>query len=450
MSTVLSLPRTSGLPNQKPTPFESESTNHTRADLPTIFNEAAPGIPYYTPHQVQPSGTAVDPQPSGKPIPKLFSPLKIRDLTLQNRIFLSPLCQYSAHEGFHTPWHLTHIGGILQRGPGLAIIEATAVQPRGRITPEDSGIWLDAHIPGLKALTTFAHSQNQKIAIQLAHAGRKASCVAPWKSLGMVCKEEAGGWPEDVVGPSAVAFSETFPMPREMNLQEIEELKRDWVSAAKRAVEAGFDVVEVHAAHGYLLHEFMSPVSNLRTDKYGGSFENRVRLLLEVVEGVRGAIPEGMPLFVRISASDWLEGVEGFGKEKSWTVEDSVRLAPLLAERGVDLLDVSSGGNSPKGHPHTGPGYQAPFAKAIKKVVGERMLVSTVGSITSGKQAEELLVGGKDKEDEPVDAVMAGRTFQKNPGLVWSWAEELSTQIWVANQIGWGFGGRGGGQPHVN
>ncbi|KAK4444728.1 hypothetical protein QBC34DRAFT_359505 [Podospora aff. communis PSN243] len=434
-----SLPRTSGLPHH--------NRQDASDDKNTIYNEAAEGIPYYTPTQKKPSGTAVDPQPNGKPIPKLFTPLKIRNLTLQNRIMLSPLCQYSAHEGFHTSWHLTHIGGIVQRGPGLTFIEATAIHPRGRITPEDSGIYLDAHIPPLQKLTTFAHSQNQKIGIQLAHAGRKASTVAPWLSRGKAAARSAGGWPDDVVAPSAIPFSPDFPVPREMTLAEIEEVKADFVAAARRAVEAGFDVVEVHAAHGYLLHEFLSPVSNRRGDGYGGGFEGRVRLLLEVVEGVRGVIPEGMPLFVRISATDWLEGVEGVGE--SWTVEQSARLAGLLADRRVDLLDVSSGGNDTRGVPRAGPGYQAPFAKRIKREVGDRLLVSTVGSITGGKQAEELLVGGKGEEDEPLDVVMAGRGFQKNPGLVWAWAEELGVKIYVGNQIGWGFDGRGAGQPVV-
>ncbi|KAK0658063.1 FMN-linked oxidoreductase [Cercophora newfieldiana] len=429
---MFALPRTSGLPEPN-----SPSPNDNTAGKP-IYNEAAPGVPFFTPRQKPPSGTAVSPQPNDQPIPKLFTPLTIRDLTLQNRIIVSPMCQYSAHEGFSTPWHQAHIGGIVQRGPGLTIIEATAVQARGRITPEDTGIWLDAHIPGLQTLTTFAHSQGQKIAIQLAHAGRKASCVAPWLSRGKAATTEAGGWPDDVIAPSAVAFHEAFPAPRGMSVDEIEEVKRDFVAAAKRAVVAGFDVVEIHAAHGYLLHEFLSPVSNKRGDRYGGSFENRARLLLEVVEGVRAAIPEGMPLFVRISATDGLEKVQGFEKDGSWDVEQSAKLAVLLAERGVDLLDVSTGGNHPS--------QKIKGGRGIKR---HKMLVSTVGSITGGKQAEELLEGGKGNEDEPLDAVMAGRMFQKNPGLVWSWAEELGVKIYVANQIGWGFDGRGDGQPKV-
>jgi 2,4-dienoyl-CoA reductase-like NADH-dependent reductase (Old Yellow Enzyme family) len=226
-----------------------------------------------------------------------------------------------------------------------------------------------------------------------------------------------------------------------MTLAEIEELKRDFVIGAKRAVAAGFDVIELHCAHGYLLHSFLSPASNHRTDKYGGSFENRVRLVLEITELVREAIPKDMPLFVRISATDWLEHGQGYQGE-SWTVDQSCKLALLLAERGVDLLDVSSGGNHPKQQIKSYPGYQAPFAKQIKKAVGDKLLIATVGSIQTGKLAQELIEGGKDADDEPLDVAMAGRMFQKNPGLVWAWAEELGCAIYVAAQIGWGFGGR--------
>jgi 2,4-dienoyl-CoA reductase-like NADH-dependent reductase (Old Yellow Enzyme family) len=332
--------------------------------------------------------------------------------------------------------------------PGMTIVEATAVQPRGRITPEDSGLWLDAHIGLHQQHVHFAHSQGQKIGIQLAHAGRKASTVAPWLSRAAVATKNVGGWPDDVVGPSAIAFNEDHATPRELTLEEIEQLKLDWVAAARRAVTAGYDVIEIHNAHGYLLHNFVSPASNQRTDKYGGSFENRVRLTLEITELIRKVIPKEMPLFLRISATDWLEEVEGFGPEKSWTVKDSIKLASLLAERGVDLIDVSSGGNHPAQKITTGPGYQAPFAKAIKKAVGDKMLVATVGSITSGKQAQEIIEGGKGDDDEPVDVVAAGRMFQKNPGLVWDWAEEINVGIYVANQIGWGFGGRATKRRH--
>ncbi|KAK3690478.1 hypothetical protein B0T22DRAFT_528979 [Podospora appendiculata] len=407
-----------------------------------IYNEAAEGVSFFTPAQSPPAGTAADPQANGKPIPKLFTPLKIRGIEFPNRIFVSPMCQYSAYEGFAGPWHTTHLGGIVQRGPGLTIVEATAVQSRGRITPEDLGLWLDAHIPGLKQNVDFAHSQGQKMGIQLAHAGRKASTVAPWLHRGAIATKTVGGWADDVLGPSTTPYNADHASPKEMTIAEIDELKADFVSATRRAVVAGFDVVELHNAHGYLLQSFLSPASNHRTDAYGGSFDNRVRLTLELVELMRAVMPDDRALFVRISATDWLEDAEGY-TGPSWTVDDSCKLAVLLAARGVDLLDVSSGGNHPAQKVKSGPGYQAGFAKTIKKAVRDtKMLVSAVGSITGGKQAQEIIQGGKGEEDEPVDVIMAGRSFQKNPALVWSWAEELDVGVYTANQIGWGFGGR--------
>lgn len=320
------------------------------------------------------------------------------------------------------------------------MVEATAVQSHGRITPEDSGIWLDSHVSapfGLKTIVDFAHSQNQKMGIQLAHAGRKASTVAPWLSAGAVANESVNGWPHDVKAPSALAYNEDHASPTEMTLQDIREFKKAWAEAVVRALTAGFDVIEIHNAHGYLLHNFISPASNQRTDRYGGSFENRVRLTLEVVELTRSLIPDTMPLFLRLSADDWLSH-DGY-KGESWTVKDSAKLAPMLAERGVDLIDVSSAGLHPAQKIKSGPGYQVPFAKEIKQAVGDKMLVTAVGSITQGKQAEKIL------NEDGLDAVFVGRYFQKNPGLVWSWAEELDVPINVANQIRWGFGGRAGG-----
>jgi len=340
---------------------------------------------------------------------------------------------------------MAHLGGIISRGPGLAVVEATSVSPEGRITPEDSGIWSDKHVEGeygLKRIVEFAHSQNQKIAIQIAHAGRKASTVAPWLSMGALATEDVGGWPSKVLGASPIAYNEDHATPVELSLNDIEDLKKAWGAAVKRAITAGFDVIEIHNAHGYLLHSFLSPVSNKRTDKYGGSFENRVRLTLEIVELTRKAMPDSMPLFLRLSATDWLEHSE----QESWTVQDSAKLAVLLAEKGVDLLDVSSGGNSPEQKIKGGPGYQAPFAKTIKKAVGDKLLVSAVGTITSGKQAQAIISGEGEGSmgGEELDLIVAGRMFQKNPGLVWAWAEELGVQINVANQIRWGFGGRPG------
>ncbi|KAI1418903.1 hypothetical protein F5Y12DRAFT_371611 [Xylaria sp. FL1777] len=409
-----------------------------------IDNVGAKGISYFSPLQSPPAGTSLE--VDARSVRKLFTPLTIRGVTFPNRIFLSPLCQYSAKDGYATDWHLTHLGGIIQRGPGLSFVEATSVQANGRITPQDVGLWEDGQIEPLRRITEFAHSQNQKIAIQLSHAGRKASTVAPWLAGNATAVKEVGGWPDDVWGPSALAFGENNPTPKALTIEGIEKFKADYVSAAKRAVTAGFDVIEIHSAHGYLFHQFLSPISNHRTDKYGGSFENRVRILLETTEEVRKVIPETMPLFVRLSATDWFEFDESSNPEfpESWTVEQSTRLAILLAELGVDFLDVSSGGvhSRAAGMIKPGPGYQSRLATSIKKVVGDKMAVSAVGGIRTGKLAEELLQG---KDGAPaLDVVMAGRWFQKNPGLVMQYADELETKVKMANQIGWSFTGRAG------
>ncbi|KAI8254131.1 NADPH dehydrogenase afvA [Colletotrichum sp. SAR11_239] len=405
------------------------------------FNEAADNCSFFSPKQDPRPGSAVDPQPSGESIPKLFTPLKIRGATLQNRIWVSPMCQYSAHEGFHTPWHIAHYGGMVQRGPGLMMVEATAVQANGRITPEDSGIWLDAHVETLKKHVEFAHSQNQLIAIQLAHAGRKASTLAPWLGFETLAGQEAGGWPQDVVGPSDLAWSDKHATPREMTMAEIDQLKQDFVKGAHRSLHAGFDVIELHFAHGYLISSFLSPASNKRTDQYGGSFENRTRLAIELVDAVREVIPEDMPLFVRISATDWLDtNPEWDGP--SWTVDESVKLAQILADHGVDVLDVSTGGNHSQQKIVASAGFQAPMAKKIKAAVGDKMLVSAVGIIKDGNLAEKLITGSDEEGNTPLDLIAAGRGFQKNPGLVWQWADDLGVDIHVAKQIGWGFMGR--------
>ena len=318
------------------------------------------------------------------------------------------------------------------------MVEATAVTANGRITPEDSGLWTDTQKAPLQWSVDFAHSQNQLIGIQLAHAGRKASTVAPWLSAGDTAVESVGGWPDDVWAPSAIAFSDKYPTPKALSLSQIGEVKEAFVAAARRSLEVGFDAIELHSAHGYLFHTFLSPVSNKRDDRYGGSFENRTRFLLETVDAVRAVIPKDYPLFVRISATDWLDNQkEEF--EDSWKVSDSAKLAGLLAERGVDVLDVSSGGLHPKQDITIhGAGYQSSFAKTIKKAVGDKLLVTAVGAITSGKLAQELI-------DDGLDAVFMGRYFQKNPGLVWAFAEELGVEINAANQIRWGFKGRAGG-----
>ena len=314
------------------------------------------------------------------------------------------------------------------------MVEGTAVTSEGRITPEDSGLWLDSQMEPLKKIVEFAHSQGQKIGIQLGHAGRKASTVAPWLSPGATATKELNGWPDNVYAPSALAYSEKLPQPKAMTKNDIEEVKKAWAASVKRTLECGFDVIEIHNAHGYLLHSFVSPASNKRTDEYGGSFENRTRLTREIVELTRSLIPHDMPLFLRISATDWLEQEPNID---SWKVEDTVKLAEMITPLGVDLLDVSSGGLHPKQKLKAGPGYQAPFAKAVKEKLGDRLAVGTVGTITSGKQANQLL-------EEGLDLAICGRMFQKSPGLVWMFAEELGVQIQVANQIRWGFGGRPG------
>ena len=400
-----------------------------------IDNVAATGISYYTPAQEPPAGTQIEGSI------KLFTPIRIRGLTLPNRLFLAPLCQYSAEDGYVSDWHLAHLGGILQRGPGLAIMESTGVQNRGRITPQDLGLYEDGHIEPLKRITEFAHGQSQKIAIQLAHAGRKASAVAPWLSSNAMAWEEVGGWPDEIVAPSAIPHEAGVnTVPKALTGDDIQQLKRDFAAAAKRAVDAHFDAIEIHAAHGYLLHQFLSPVSNRRTDQYGGSFDNRVRLLLEVCDAVRDSIPATMPLLVRISATDWFEFDDTLKNEfpESWTVEQSVQLAPLLADHGVDLVDVSSGGVHAKSAIaiKPGPAYQVHLAQEIKRAVGDQLLVTAVGGIKTGALAEEVVQSG-------IDAVQAGRWFQQNPGLVRAFANELGVHVRMATQIDWSFEGRG-------
>lgn len=337
-----------------------------------------------------------------------------------------------------TDWHLAHLGGIAQRGPGLLIAEATAVQANGRITPEDSGLWKDSQIEPLRRVVEFVHSQSQIIGVQLAHAGRKASTVAPWLSMADTAVAEFGGWPDNVKGPSNVPFHANFPTPQALTKEEIETFKKDWVSAVKRAVQAGVDFIEIHNAHGYLLMSFLSPATNDRTDEYGGSFENRIRLSLEVAKLTRENVPDNMPIFLRVSATDWLE--ESLADKPSWRLEDTVKFAQVLAESGnIDVLDISSGGNHQQQHIHAKPAFQAPFAVAVKKAVGDKLQVGTVGMVGSAELANSLV------EKEGLDFVLVGRGFQKNPGLVWTWAEELGVDISMANQIRWGFASRGSG-----
>lgn len=343
-------------------------------------------------------------------MPKLFDPLTIRSVSFPNRLAISPMCQYSATDGFANDWHLVHLGSRAVGGAGLIIMEATAVVPEGRITPADLGLWKDEQIAALSRITTFIKAQGGVAGIQLAHAGRKASCAAPWKG-GKQLSAEDGGW--QIVAPSAVPFEEGTMLPLEMSVTAIAQLIKDFASAAKRAREAGFEVVEIHAAHGYLLHEFYSPLSNFRTDAYGGSFDNRIRLLLEVVAAVQTEWPKDLPLFVRISATDWVEG--------GWSVADSVELASRLQKAGVDLIDCSSGGNIGDAKIPVAPGYQVPFASQIRKETG--ILTGAVGMITTAEQAEAIIA------KEAADLVLIARESLRDPYFPLHAASQLQQDI---------------------
>ncbi|HEU5047295.1 MAG TPA: NADPH dehydrogenase NamA [Rickettsiales bacterium] len=326
----------------------------------------------------------------------LFSPLSIKSVTLRNRIAVSPMCQYSCEDGFATDWHLVHLGSRAVGGAGLVMMEATAVEPRGRITPGDHGLWKDEHIAKLAQITAFIKSQGAAPGIQIAHAGRKASCRLPWNG-GAVLEEDEGRW--QTVAPSAVAFRETEPVPAALSESEIAGLVQAFADTAKRALKAGFEVLEIHAAHGYLLHEFLSPLSNKRTDSYGGSFENRIRFVLQVTDAVRAVWPERLPLFVRISASDWAEG--------GWNEEESIRLAALLKTKGVDLIDCSSGGLVPHVRIPNTPGYQVPFAQHIRQEAD--IMTGAVGLITQAQQADDIIRTGQ------ADLVLLAREFLRDP-----------------------------------
>ncbi len=312
----------------------------------------------------------------------LLSPLTIRGVTLRNRIAMSPMCQYSAVDGFANDWHLVHLGSRAVGGTALIIVEATSVAADGRISPGDLGIWKDEHIEMLARIAKFIHSQGAVAGIQLAHAGRKASCELAWKGGARLKTVEQGGWP--VVSPSPVPFDEAHPAPIPLDEAGIEGVIAAFEAGARRALKAGYKVIEIHAAHGYLLHEFLSPISNRRNDSYGGTLENRMRLLLQIAERLRGLMPEELPLFVRISATDWAEG--------GWDIEQSVQLARQLKSLGVDLIDVSSGGTVPQARIPVAKGYQVPFARRIREEVNIR--TGAVGLITEPQYADEIITGG--------------------------------------------------------
>ena len=347
----------------------------------------------------------------------LFSPLTIRDVTIRNRIGVSPMCQYSSVDGFASDWHLVHLGSRAVGGAGIVFTEASAVLPEGRISPGDLGIWSDDHIAMLSRIFRFVEEHGAVPAMQLAHAGRKASTDVPWRG-GHALNESDHGW--QVLGPSAIPFSQNSPMPRALEEKEIAGVVAAFASAAKRALEAGAKIVEIHSAHGYLLHEFLSPLSNKRTDRYGSSFENRTRALREVVEAVRHVWPAANPLFVRISSTDWVPG--------GWTIDDSVELARMLGPLGVDLIDCSSGANAPDIRMPLGPGYQVPFAEQIRKESG--ILTAAVGMITAPQQADHIVRTGQ------ADIVLLAREFLRQPYWPLEAAHELGHSIEWPKQYG--------------
>lgn len=332
-------------------------------------------------------------------MPHLFSPFTIKDITLRNRIGVSPMCQYSAKDGVPNDWHLVHLGSRAVGGAGLIIAEASAVEPWGRISPDDLGIYSDKHTEAFKRITTFIKEQGAVPGIQLAHAGRKASTYAPWKKedKGVNVPDDQGGW--DVVGPSAIPFSNKHRTPHELSIEEIQDIQEAFRGATIRAREAGFEWVEFHAAHGYLAHSFYSPLANKRTDQYGGSFDNRIRFILETVSLMKQEWPKNLPFTVRISASDWVEG--------GWTIDDSVELSKRLKEEGVDLIDCSSGGNTPNPSIDVGPSYQVPFAEKVRH--SANIATAAVGLINQGMQADEHIRNGR------ADIVLMGREMLRAP-----------------------------------
>jgi 2,4-dienoyl-CoA reductase-like NADH-dependent reductase (Old Yellow Enzyme family) len=351
----------------------------------------------------------------------LFEPYRLRELTIPNRVWMPPMCQYSAApEGPGTgapgDWHFAHYAARATGGTGLIVVEATAVAPEGRISPYDLGLWNDTQVEAFRRITGFLRTQGTVPAVQLAHAGRKASTDRPWRG-GAPVGPDAYGW--QPVAPSAVPFDEKHPVPDELTVEQIRAVVGQFAEAARRALAAGFEVIEIHGAHGYLINEFLSPHSNRRTDAYGGSYENRIRFALEVVDAVRAVWPQDKPLFFRVSATEWLE-------EGGWTADDTVRLAAELKAHGVDLLDVSTGGNASGVRIPVGPGYQVPFAARVRNEAG--MPVAAVGLITEPEQAEKILANGE------ADAVLLGRELLRTPSWARWAARELGGEVHVPEQ----------------
>jgi 2,4-dienoyl-CoA reductase-like NADH-dependent reductase (Old Yellow Enzyme family) len=345
----------------------------------------------------------------------LFTPLRIRDVEFRNRAFVSPMCEYSAIDGLPNDWHLVHLGSRAVGGAGLVMVEATGVSAVGRISPDDTGIWSAAHADAFRRIVSFVHAQGAIAGIQLAHAGRKASVGSPWKG-GKSLEPGNGAW--TTLAPSAVPFAPGWHTPHALSEAEMEQVVRQFQGAAKHALDAGFRVIEMHMAHGYLVHQFLSPVSNLRTDRYGGSLENRMRFPLQVAEAVREAWPSHLPLFARISATDWVDG--------SWDIEQSVQFSRQLHARGVDLIDCSSGGNVASAKIPLAPGYQVPFAARVRKDAG--VATGAVGLITEPEQANQIIESGQ------ADAIFLARALLRDPYWPLHAARALNVDVEWPNQ----------------
>ncbi|KAF1840657.1 NADH-dependent flavin oxidoreductase-like protein [Cucurbitaria berberidis CBS 394.84] len=459
---------------------------------PQDLNRGVPGLEYFTPQHLVDPGTPFPSSQSTTPTPTLFTPLTIRSTTLRNRILVAPMCQYSTAShgpstGALTDYHIATLGHYALKGAGLVFIEATGVQANGRISPNCPGLWTDAQIPALRRVSDFIKSQGSLSGIQLAHAGRKASTCAPWiageqktqggkRKVSVKADLDAGGWPTDVVGPMGGEEwtwdgkklddeSGGYWAPRALSEKEIGELVQDWASAAARAVKAGIDVIEIHGAHGYLVHQFLSPVSNQRTDSYGGSFENRTRLLIEIIEAIRKVIPDSMPLYLRISSTEWLEETDVGKKHGSWDIESSLRLAKLLPGLGVDLLDVSSGGNYPAQQINMfdSKDYQIRIAARIRAELKKEnlsLLIGAVGLITEAEQARDIVEEGgaailkngdaeiakeaqaavtvteaKAGKEPLADVILVARQFMREPEWVLRVAWQLGLDVAWPNQF---------------
>ncbi|KAF2034819.1 FMN-linked oxidoreductase [Setomelanomma holmii] len=458
---------------------------------PQDYNREVPGLEYFTPQHMTSPGTIASVEAS-KLSPTLFTPLKIRGTILRNRILVAPMCQYSTAShgpatGALTDYHIATLGHYALKGAGLVFVEASGVQANGRISPNCPGVWSDAQIPALRRISDFIKSQGALSGIQLAHAGRKASTCAPWiagaqktqggkRKVSVRAHKDVGGWPSNVVGPmggeewtwDGSKLSDEnggYWAPRALSEQDIAELVQDWAKAAERSVKAGVDVIEIHGAHGYLIHQFLSPLTNKRTDEYGGSFENRTRLLIDIIQAIRKVIPETVPLYLRISSTEWMEDTEEGKQHGSWDVESSVRLAKRLPGLGVDLLDVSSGGNLNRQrlNPFDAKDYQTRIASRIRRELkkdGLSMFIGAVGLITEAEQARDIVEEGgavtarsadveieneaqaavgmtdaKNGNEPMADVVLVARQFMREPEWVLRVAWQLGVDVAWPNQF---------------